>query len=189
MRLSIPASARSARAQDRRTASLLRSSSFIGPIVPRRGWRKCRRRRPTVQLLQVFPARSRHAAGRSWKNLRRVRPLDTAAHSMLARRWPRQARPPALGRQRANRGEPVPPLTSGNREQQPPNPSVDRLFRLLKPDLDGVNAVILSRMHSPVALIPELAGHIVSAGGKRLRPMLTLGCARLAGYRGTRHIA
>ena len=44
-------------------------------------------------------------------------------------------------------------------------------------------------MHSPVALIPQLAGHIVAAGGKRLRPMLTLGCARLCGYRGERHIA
>ena len=44
-------------------------------------------------------------------------------------------------------------------------------------------------MHSPVALIPQLAGHIVAAGGKRLRPMLTLACARLCGYRGERHIA
>ncbi len=44
-------------------------------------------------------------------------------------------------------------------------------------------------MHSPVALIPQLAGHIVSAGGKRLRPMLTLASARLCGYRGDRHIA
>src|SRR5580698_10167163 len=44
-------------------------------------------------------------------------------------------------------------------------------------------------MQSPVALIPQLAGHIVASGGKRLRPMLTLGCARLCGYRGTRHVA
>src|SRR5499425_3470193 len=43
-------------------------------------------------------------------------------------------------------------------------------------------------MQSPVALISRLAGHIVAGGGKRLRPMLTLGCARLCGYRGTRHI-
>jgi octaprenyl-diphosphate synthase len=40
-----------------------------------------------------------------------------------------------------------------------------------------------------VALIPQLAGHIVASGGKRLRPMLTLGCARLCGYQGSRHIA
>src|SRR5262245_58994120 len=44
-------------------------------------------------------------------------------------------------------------------------------------------------MQSPVALIPQLAGHIVASGGKRLRPMLTLGCARLCGYHGDRHIA
>src|SRR5258708_39696751 len=44
-------------------------------------------------------------------------------------------------------------------------------------------------MQSPVALIPQLAGHIVASGGKRLRPMLTLGCARLCGYNGNRHIA
>jgi octaprenyl-diphosphate synthase len=43
-------------------------------------------------------------------------------------------------------------------------------------------------MQSPVALIPQLAGHIVTSGGKRLRPMLTLGCARLCGYNGNRHI-
>ena len=44
-------------------------------------------------------------------------------------------------------------------------------------------------MHSPVALIPQLAGHIIAAGGKRLRPMLTLASAKLCGYRGDRHLA
>ncbi|MPZ12470.1 MAG: polyprenyl synthetase family protein [Kiloniellaceae bacterium] len=43
-------------------------------------------------------------------------------------------------------------------------------------------------MHSPVALIPQLASHIVAAGGKRLRPMLTLASARLCGYQGERHL-
>jgi hypothetical protein len=38
-------------------------------------------------------------------------------------------------------------------------------------------------MKSPVELIPQLAGHIIAAGGKRLRPMLTLAAARLCGYR------
>jgi octaprenyl-diphosphate synthase len=52
-----------------------------------------------------------------------------------------------------------------------------------------VNTLILERMRSPVALIPQLAGHIIAAGGKRLRPMLTLATARLCGYRGDRHIA
>jgi octaprenyl-diphosphate synthase len=70
-----------------------------------------------------------------------------------------------------------------------PTPSLDPLFRLLAADLRRVNALIVARMHSPVALIPQLAGHIVSAGGKRLRPMLTLATARLCGYEGERHVA
>jgi octaprenyl-diphosphate synthase len=43
-------------------------------------------------------------------------------------------------------------------------------------------------MDSPVALIPQLAAHLVAAGGKRLRPLLTLASARLCGYEGTRHV-
>ena len=41
--------------------------------------------------------------------------------------------------------------------------------------MHSVNAVILDRMQSKVALIPELAGHLIAGGGKRMRPMLTLG--------------
>jgi octaprenyl-diphosphate synthase len=67
-------------------------------------------------------------------------------------------------------------------------PSLDPLSKLLGSDLDRVNQLILERMQSSVALIPQLAGHIVASGGKRLRPMLTLGCARLCGYNGGRHI-
>ena len=51
----------------------------------------------------------------------------------------------------------------------------------------AVNHVIIDRMQSPVSLIPELAGHLVAGGGKRLRPMLTLGCAALLEYGGARH--
>ena len=51
----------------------------------------------------------------------------------------------------------------------------------------AVNHVIIDRMQSSVSLIPELAGHLVAGGGKRLRPMLTLGCAALLEYGGTRH--
>jgi octaprenyl-diphosphate synthase len=63
------------------------------------------------------------------------------------------------------------------------------LCRLLSGELERVNQLIVERMQSPVALIPQLAGHIVASGGKRLRPMLTLGCTRLCGYRESRHIA
>ena len=66
--------------------------------------------------------------------------------------------------------------------------SLDRLSALVKEDLERVNALILERMQSPVALIPQLAGHIIAAGGKRLRPMLTLAAARLCGYPGARHV-
>ena len=68
-------------------------------------------------------------------------------------------------------------------------PSLDPLLQLLASDLAQVNKLIVARMHSPVTLIPQLAGHIISAGGKRLRPLLTLGSARLCGYDGDRHIA
>ncbi len=82
------------------------------------------------------------------------------------------------------------PLTSIDRSlESPPPPSLDPLFRLLSADLDRVNSLIVARMHSPVALIPQLASHIVAAGGKRLRPMLTLASAHLCGYQGNRHIA
>ena len=58
---------------------------------------------------------------------------------------------------------------------------------LVAEDMHGVNGVILERMQSKVVLIPELAGHLIAGGGKRMRPMLTLGCAALLGYSGTRH--
>lgn len=67
-------------------------------------------------------------------------------------------------------------------------PSLDPLSRLVADDLKAVNALILDRMRSPVALIPQLAGHVIAAGGKRLRPMLTLAAARLCGYQGDRHV-
>ena len=61
------------------------------------------------------------------------------------------------------------------------------MVALVAEDMNGVNAVILDRMQSKVALIPELAGHLIAGGGKRMRPMLTLACARLLDYTGTRH--
>jgi len=66
-------------------------------------------------------------------------------------------------------------------------PSLDAMMALVAPDMNGVNAVILDRMQSKVALIPDLAGHLIAGGGKRMRPMLTLASAALLGYPGTRH--
>jgi octaprenyl-diphosphate synthase len=65
-------------------------------------------------------------------------------------------------------------------------PSLDPMMTLVAADLNQVNSVILARMQSDVPLIPELAGHLIAGGGKRMRPMLTLACARLLDYQGTR---
>jgi octaprenyl-diphosphate synthase len=67
--------------------------------------------------------------------------------------------------------------------------ALERLTQLVQADLQACNRLIVQRMHSPVALIPQLAAHLVAAGGKRLRPLLTLAAARLCGYRGDRHVA
>jgi len=75
-----------------------------------------------------------------------------------------------------------PPETADRR------PSFEPMRALVADDLVKVNETIIREMQSPVALIPQLAGHIVAAGGKRLRPMLTLASAGLVGYEGERHI-
>jgi len=72
--------------------------------------------------------------------------------------------------------------------ENPSPPSIARLIGFLTADMERVNAVILSRTGSDVAMIPEVANHLIASGGKRLRPMLTLAMARLAGYTGDGHI-
>ena len=66
-------------------------------------------------------------------------------------------------------------------------PSLDPIINLVAAEMNQVNAVILERMQSQIPLIPELAGHLIAGGGKRMRPMLTLATARLLDYSGTRH--
>ncbi|MEL0144039.1 MAG: polyprenyl synthetase family protein, partial [Alphaproteobacteria bacterium] len=66
--------------------------------------------------------------------------------------------------------------------------ALDNLKELCAADLARVNQTIVDRMQSDVPLIPELAGHLVAAGGKRLRPLLTLASARMCGYQGDKHI-
>jgi octaprenyl-diphosphate synthase len=72
---------------------------------------------------------------------------------------------------------------------QPKAPSLDELVALTRDDIRDVNELIVRTMDSPVTLIPQLAGHIVAAGGKRLRPMMTLAAAQMCGYTGRRHIS
>ena len=64
-----------------------------------------------------------------------------------------------------------------------PAGSVERLIHLARADMAGVDALILDRMQSPVSVIPLLAEHLIAAGGKRWRPLLTVSAARLAGGR------
>ena len=52
----------------------------------------------------------------------------------------------------------------------------------LRPGMEGVNRMILSRVGSDVEMIPEIAKHLIESGGKRLRPMLTLATAGLFPY-------
>jgi len=66
---------------------------------------------------------------------------------------------------------------------------IERLLTLLGDDMERVNALIRARMASEHApRIPEVTAHLVEAGGKRLRPLLTLAAARLCGYEGDHHV-
>ncbi|AXB76295.1 polyprenyl synthetase family protein [Novosphingobium sp. P6W] len=68
-----------------------------------------------------------------------------------------------------------------------PQPSLAPMLALTAAGMNSVNAVILDRMQSEIPLIPALAGHLISGGGKRMRPMLMVAAAELCGYQGTRH--
>jgi octaprenyl-diphosphate synthase len=66
--------------------------------------------------------------------------------------------------------------------------SIQKLLDLTEGDMARVNEIILSKAGSDVRLIPEIARHLVTSGGKRLRPMLTLAAAKMCGYEGGSHI-
>ncbi len=92
---------------------------------------------------------------------------------------------PAAIRQRDEISDPVmdrPGAKAGGED------ALATLAALVADDMRACNGTIIARMDSPVALIPQLAAHIVAAGGKRLRPLLTLATARMLGYAGKRHI-
>lgn len=73
-------------------------------------------------------------------------------------------------------------------EEKAKDAGVEKLVALVGGDMARVNQTILSRTGSDVAMIPEVANHLISSGGKRLRPMLTLATAALCGYRGEGHV-
>ncbi len=73
-------------------------------------------------------------------------------------------------------------------EEKAPDRLIERLATLVAADMALVNQTILSRTGSEVAMIPEVANHLISSGGKRLRPILTLATSGLCNYAGEGHI-
>ncbi|MCB1448366.1 MAG: polyprenyl synthetase family protein, partial [Rhizobiaceae bacterium] len=76
------------------------------------------------------------------------------------------------------------PLDESKNKQASIKPLVD----LTRADMERVNRLILSKAGSDVQMIPEVANHLISSGGKRLRPMLTLASASMFGYVGEFHV-
>ena len=66
--------------------------------------------------------------------------------------------------------------------------SLDQLHRLLGADMQEVDRLIRTRLQSDVPLINQLSTYIVAAGGKRLRPILSILAARACGYAGHGHL-
>lgn len=79
-------------------------------------------------------------------------------------------------------------MSSAIRQPQSAPPSLTLLKQLVQADLARVNDVILHHVQSEIPLIRELSSHLIQAGGKRVRPSLTLASAMLCDYEGTRHV-
>ena len=59
----------------------------------------------------------------------------------------------------------------------------------LQKDLNEVNKIILETLETDSSLVTDLSSHIIQAGGKRIRPLLTLATSKLCGYSGKRHLS
>lgn len=125
-----------------------------------------------VQNLAVYTFAAQESRGKG--DYRRVIGAQDFLHGSQSREWRLRSQAKARNiKQRFDLGEVSP---------------VDALTMVLAADLAEVNALIRSRMASEHApRIPEVTAHLVEAGGKRLRPMLTLAAARICGYEGTHH--
>lgn len=73
-------------------------------------------------------------------------------------------------------------------ENRSENNGIAALLELTRPGMERVNQLILDRAGSDVEMIPEVANHLISSGGKRLRPMLTIASAEMFGYQGDGHV-
>ena len=66
---------------------------------------------------------------------------------------------------------------------------IEKLQFSLSSEMTDVDLLMHERMKSEkVDLIEKIAGHLINAGGKRLRPLLTIASAKLFNYQGTKHI-
>ena len=65
---------------------------------------------------------------------------------------------------------------------------IEPLVSLTADAMERVNAIILAKAGSDVQLIPEIAGHLIDSGGKRLRPMITIAAAQMCRYEGDGHV-
>lgn len=74
-------------------------------------------------------------------------------------------------------------------DQETSQSPLERLSALLADDMRATNGLIIEHMQSDVPMIPQLAGYLIAAGGKRIRPLLTLACTRLYDYDGPRPYA
>ncbi|WP_081585524.1 polyprenyl synthetase family protein [Bartonella senegalensis] len=81
----------------------------------------------------------------------------------------------------------LPAAVKSNQRQNNPI-SLQSLINLTKNDMECVNQCILSMAKSDVEMIPEISNHLISSGGKRLRPMITLAAARMFDYQSDGHI-
>lgn len=66
--------------------------------------------------------------------------------------------------------------------------TIDEINQLIEEDMDKLNTCIQARLHSEVALINQIGGHIINSGGKRLRPIIHLLSAKALNYKGSQHI-
>ncbi|TNE32714.1 MAG: polyprenyl synthetase family protein [Alphaproteobacteria bacterium] len=76
--------------------------------------------------------------------------------------------------------------TNKTETDKPENP-LEKLSILLETDMKRVNQLILKHMKSDIPMIPQLAGHLIAAGGKRVRPLLAVAAAQMFDYDGEDH--
>ena len=61
----------------------------------------------------------------------------------------------------------------------------EKILALAQKDLAEIEKALVDNLTPHLTLVKDVAGHILFAGGKRLRPLLMVLCARLCGYDGT----